>query len=282
MTNDATDRVRQDWDSQANKWYERREPIFAASLPIHEWLIQKLDPKPGERILEIAAGPGDTGFLAAQRLRNGRLVSTDLSASMVDAARMRGKELGITNVEYRTLDAQAMDLPDASFDGAICRWGFMLMPDPTAAFRECRRVLVPGGRLVLAVFTGPDRNPFASIPARMLVEMGYLPPPSGGWQPGILALADRAKLHSLMTDAGFTSIEVEPVAMTWTFASLDEYWAFLVDVTALGPLVRALPEDARIRFRATLGERLAPFASASGIALPSECWGASALRDGRQ
>ena len=278
MTNNATDRVRQDWDSQANKWYERREPIFAASRPIHEWLVQHLDPKPAEKILEIAAGPGDTGFLAAHRLGSGHLVSTDLSASMVDAARTRGEELGVTNAQYRTLDAQAMDLADASFDGIICRWGFMLMPDPAAAFRECRRVLVPGGRLVLAVFTGPDRNPLASINARTLVEMGHLPAPGGGWQPGILALADRAKLQSLMADAGFTSIEVEPVAMTWTFASLEEYWAFLVDVTALGPLVRTLPDQDRAHFRTTLNERLAPFASAEGFALPSECWCGSASR----
>ncbi len=86
-----------------------------------------------------------------------------------------------------------MDFADASFDGVICRWGFMLMPDPAAAFRECRRVLVPGGRLVFAVFTGPDENPFASIPARVLAEAGHMPPPTAEWRPGILALADRAR-----------------------------------------------------------------------------------------
>ena len=160
----------------------------------------------GQRVLEVAAGPGDTGFLVAPFLGSGRLVSTDLSPSMVDAARKRGAELGITNADYAALDAQAMDLPDASFDGVICRWGFMLMPDPAAALRECRRILVPGGRLVFAVFTGPEKNPFASVPARILVEMGHLPPPSSVWQPGILALADRARLESLLESAGFVSV----------------------------------------------------------------------------
>src|SRR5205085_4019762 len=172
---DATERVRQDWDSQANKWYERRESFFAATRPIHEWIVKHLEPRPGQRVLEIAAGPGDTGFLVAPLLGNGRLVSTDLSPSMVDAARKRGAELGITNVDYKVLDAQAMDFSDSSFDAVICRWGFMLMPDPAAALRESWRVLVPGGRLVFAVFTGPDKNPFASIPARILTEMGHLP-----------------------------------------------------------------------------------------------------------
>src|SRR5262249_7240434 len=156
MSNTATDRVRSDWNSQARAWFDQREALFAASRPIHEWLVKNLDPHDGQRVLEIAAGPGDTGFLAAKRLGTGRLVSTDLSPEMVDSARKRGGELGIQNAEYRVLDAQAMDLPDASFDGVLCRWGFMLMPDPGAALRECRRVLTHGGRLVFAVFTGPD------------------------------------------------------------------------------------------------------------------------------
>src|SRR5262249_11799083 len=152
----ATDRLRGDWNSQARAWFDQREALLAASRPVHDWLVKSLDPRSGQRVLEIAAGPGDTGLLAAKYLGNGRLVSTDLSPEMVDAAGKRGAELGIQNAEYRVLDAQHMDLADASFDGVICRWGFMLMPNPAAALGECRRVLAPGGRLVFAVFTGPD------------------------------------------------------------------------------------------------------------------------------
>jgi SAM-dependent methyltransferase len=154
----------------------------------------------------------------------------------------------------------------------------MLMPDPAAALRECRRVLERGGRLVFAVFTGPDKNPFASLPARILIEMGHLPAPTSSWQPGILALADRARLQPLLDDSGFTSVRIESVAMTWTFADTADYWSFLVDLTALGPLVRSLPDEARERFRAALNERLAAFARGDGIALPSECWGGIAFR----
>jgi len=278
MPNDATERVRKDWDSQANKWYEQREAMFAASRPIHEWMVQHLDPRDGQRMLEVAAGPGDTGFLVAPLLGSGRLVSTDLSPSMVDAARKRGAELGITNADYRTLDAQAMDLGDASFDGVLCRWGFMLMPDPAAALRECRRILVPGGRLVFAVFTGPEKNPFASVPARILIEMGHLPAPSSAWHPGILALADRTRLESLLHDTGFASPNIEAVAMTWTFAGIDDYWRFLIELTALGPLVRSISDDARREFRERLNARLASFARGAEIALPSECWCGVAVR----
>ena len=278
MTSEATERLRQDWDSQANNWYAQRQLLLSASRPIHEWLVSHLQPKNGQRVLEIAAGPGDTGFLAARLLGNGRLVSTDLSPSMVEAARKRGAELGVWNADYRVLDAQAMDVDAASFDCVICRWGLMLMPDPAAALRECRRVLVPGGRFAFAVFTGPEENPFASIPSRVLAEAGYLPQQKSGWQPGILALADRARLQALLDGAGFTSTHIEGVDMTWTFANVGEYWTFLVELTALGPLVRSLPDRVRDGVRAAIGERLAPFTRAGDIALPARCWSGIAIR----
>lgn len=278
MTSEATERVRKDWDSLANNWYEQRASLLAASRPIHEWLVEHLEPRDGQRVLEIAAGPGETGFLAAKQLGTGRLLSTDISPAMVDAARRRGAELGIHNVDYRVLDAQAMDSGDAAFDGVICRWGFMLMPDPAAALRECRRVLVPGGRLVFAVFTGPAENPFASIPARVLAEQGHMPPPTAGWQPGILALADRARVEALLDAAGFTSTHIESVDMTWTFTDADDYWSFLVELTALGPLVRSLPATARAAVREAIDRRLTEFARADGIVLPSRCWCGVAIR----
>lgn len=272
MTSEATERVKEEWDSQAASWFRQREAMLTASRPIHEWMVDHLELRPGMRVLEIAAGPGDTGFLAAKRLDGGRLLSTDLSPSMVESARKRGEELGITNADYRVLDAQSMDLPDESFDAVLCRWGFMLMPDPLASLRECKRVLVPGGRLVFAVFTGPDENPFASLPARILTEWGFLPRPSDGWHPGILALADRSRLLTLIDRAGFASVRIEPVDMTWTFADADDYWTFLVDLTALGPLVRSLPEETRKEFRSAIDDAVARFAIGDQIALPSRCW----------
>src|SRR5262245_61441758 len=108
----STEQLRKDWDSQATAWFDTRDMVLTASRPIHEWLVEHLDPNEGQRSLEIAAGAGDTGFLAASRLGRGRLVSTDLSASMVDVARKRGAELGIVNADYQALDAQNMTLED--------------------------------------------------------------------------------------------------------------------------------------------------------------------------
>lgn len=279
MADNATDLIRNQWDGQADSWYHQRRMLLEASRPIHEWMVDHLEARDGQRVLEIAAGPGDTGFLAASRLGAGRLTSTDLSPSMVDAARRRGAELGLTNVDYRVLDAQSMDVPDATFDGVLCRWGFMLMPEPSRAFRECHRILVPGGRLVFAVFTGPADNPFASVPAGVLIEAGHLPRPSAsGWQPGILALADRSRVEALLTDAGFRSCHLETVDMTWRFTGPDDFWSFLVELTALGPLVASLPGDQREAVRRKITDRLAPFTHDGGIALPARCWGGVAVR----
>jgi ubiquinone/menaquinone biosynthesis C-methylase UbiE len=276
--NEKTEHVRKVWDDQANSWYAQRESLLADSRPVHDWLVRSVDPKPGQRLLEIAAGPGDTGFLAASRLGNGRLVSTDIAPAMVEAARKRGAELGIDNADYRVIDAQAMDFADSSFDGAMCRWGYMLMPDPAIALKETRRVLKPGGRLALAVFTEPAENPWVVIPVSVLRDAGHLPPPSGEWQPGILALGDRSRLQSLLDGAGFSSLTLERVPMAWTFANPDEYWRFLVELTALGPVFRGLPTAARDTIRTAIDARLAAYTDGRGIALPAQCWGALAIR----
>jgi ubiquinone/menaquinone biosynthesis C-methylase UbiE len=279
MTKSTTEQVRQVWESQAGAWFDERDSIFASSRPVHEWLVNHLEPKDGQQVLEIGAGAGDTGFLAAPRLGGGKLVSTDLAPKMVEAARRRGAELGIQNAEYRVLDAQAMDLPDESFDAVLSRWGFMLMPDPAAAFRESRRVLKPGGRLVFAVFTSPAENPFAAIAGSVLLERGHIQsPPAGVWQPGILALADRSHLESLVLDAGFPSVALEPVDMTWSFPAPDGYWSFVVDLTAFGPLVRSLPSEEQAILRAEMLKRVGRYAGQDGVRMPSRCWGGVAIR----
>jgi len=278
MSSEANERIRQAWDIQSTAWYEQRGTLFADSRPIHEWMVEQLDPRPGQQVLEVGAGPGETGFLAARKLGEGRLLSTDFAAGMVDAARKLGAGLGVTNAEFRQLDAQAMDLADASFDGVLCRWALMLMPDPAAALREVRRVLHLGGRFVCAVFTGPDENPWASMPVAVLRESGILPPPAPGWQPGILALGDRTRLEDLLNAAAFAEVAITHVDMTWHFEESEDYWRFLVELTALAPVILGLPDAQRAAFRTAIEGRLAAFREGSRFALPARCWGIVATR----
>ena len=155
------------WQRMAQGWDAERRWIWDGSRHIGEWMVAAIDPQPGQIILELAAGPGETGFAAAERVGpTGRLISTDFSPNMVDAARRQSTQLGLSNVEHRILDAQHMDLEDRSVDGVLCRWGFMLMADPAMAFNETRRVLRPAGKLAFSVWGEPTRNPWAAVPAR--------------------------------------------------------------------------------------------------------------------
>jgi SAM-dependent methyltransferase len=276
MATNPTNDIRDQWTRLSPGWEEQRAYLLETSRPVHAWLVDKLQPADGETILEIGAATGDTGFLAAPGLGpNGKLVSTDLSPAMVEVARRRAAELGIRNAEFQAVDAQAMPFPDASFDGIICRWTYMLLPDPAAGLRETRRVLKPNGRLVLAVFTGPSENMWASLPSRLLVQGGHLPPPAPG-TPGILALADRGRLEALLRDAGFNRLEIEAVSFQWRFPDLEAYWTFLTELTVLGPAIQRLSAPAQEGLRQKVSEQLQPFREGDRVSFPAQCWMVSA------
>ena len=134
------------WRSVASGWERQRQLFLTSTGMVSERLVALLDPRPGEAILELAAGPGDTGLLAARSLGpGGRLVSTDFAPEMVEAARRRAAELGLEEVvTFAVEDMQSLSFADSSFDGAVCRWGWMLVPDMETAAREISRVLRPG------------------------------------------------------------------------------------------------------------------------------------------
>jgi ubiquinone/menaquinone biosynthesis C-methylase UbiE len=260
------------WDEMAAGWEGHRRSVWEASRAVGEWLVDALDPQPGETVLELAAGVGDTGFAAARRLgAEGRLITTDFSEAMVAAARRRAGELGVSNAGFRTLDAERMDLADGSVDGVVCRWGYMLMADPAAALAETRRVLADGGRVALSVWGEPQRNPWASIPARALVEQTGGQPPDP-LAPGIFAMANEARTRELLAAAGLEPQRVETVEMAWRFDSLADYWHYLTDVKgAIAMIVRGLPEAEQRTLGEEIERRLEPYAADGGYRLPGMC-----------
>jgi SAM-dependent methyltransferase len=253
-------------------WHARREEMWQRSHPVSEWMIRKLDPQPGDIVLELAAGLADTRFMAARLVgETGRVIVTDFAPEMVAAARRRAEEIGVKNAEFRVLDAERMDLKTESVDGVLSRWGYMLMIDPAAAFAETRRVLRPGGRLAFSVFGAPERNPWASLPGRVLVGQGYIPPPEPE-APGIFAMADPGCVRELVVEAGFAEPEIEEVSFRWTFADQDAYWRFLTEVAgAIGSVLRTLPPEVQAQVREQVNEAAEPFLSGKGYDLPAVC-----------
>jgi ubiquinone/menaquinone biosynthesis C-methylase UbiE len=266
------DRNRKVWNSMAQGWETRRQDLWEFSRPVSEWLVERLDPRPGQTILDLAAGLGETGFLAAPRVgETGRVLVTDFAPRMVAAARRRAAEFGVTNAEFRELDAERMTLESECIDGVVCRWGYMLMADPGAAFGETWRVMRPGGRLAFSVFGAPDRNPWASLVGRILVAQGHMPPPVPG-APGIFALNDRKRISELIDRAGFAAPDVTEMTLTWRFAGPDAYWWFLTEMAgAISPILLGLAPDAQAKVRALIDELAQPFRAGAGHAFPVLC-----------
>ena len=240
-------------------------------MPVSQWLVEAIRPQPGHTVLELAAGPGDTGLLAAELINpGGTLISSDVAQSMVDVARMRARELGIDNVEFRVLNAESIELASARVDAVLCRWGYMLLADPAAALRETRRVLRPGGRVALSVWDAAERNPWASVAMEEMQRVVGGAEAEPG-QPGMFALAPPGRIGELMRAAGFTEVEVEALDLTFAFGDLDEWWEDRVTLsTSFADALAELDPVRRDEVRAAIDERLAGFAEPDGsLRLPA-------------
>jgi SAM-dependent methyltransferase len=266
---------RETWGEMAPGWEARREWLMGITGRVNEWLVDQADPQPGETVLDIAAGTGDQGFLAAERVGDeGKVISTDFAPEMVEVARRNGEARGLTNVEYRVLDAERIDLDDDSVDCAICRWGYMLMADPGAALRETRRVLRDGGPLAFAVWMTPDRNPWASIPGMTLVQRGHMPPPEPG-APGIFAMGDDGYIRELVAGAGFGEPELEEITFDFHYPDFDDGWDAIVRLAGpLARVVKALPEEEREATREAIRQNVEPYRNEDGsYTEPAATWG---------
>jgi ubiquinone/menaquinone biosynthesis C-methylase UbiE len=260
------------WDAMAQGWDERHAMFEATAWPVTERMLERAALRPGETVLDVAAGTGVVAFAAAAGVApEGRVIASDFSPAMVEGMTRRAVALGIGNVEARVLDAERMDLQDDVVDAVLCRWGYMLMGDPAAAVAESRRVLRPGGRLACAVFAGPEQNPWAALPMRVLDERGHVSA-AERTGPSILALADRDRLAGLFTAAGFGSVGIDEVGFVWTFGDMDDFWAFLADAAgAIAMVIARLEAEERAAVREVVAERIAPFRDGSAIRIPAAC-----------
>jgi ubiquinone/menaquinone biosynthesis C-methylase UbiE len=266
------------WERSAAFWGKRADQIREHGMAVSAWMIDRLELQPGQRVLELAAGPGDTGFLAAELIRpGGMLISSDAAEAMLELARSRARAQGIDNVEFRQLQLEWIDLPTADVDAALCRWGFMLCLDPGAALREVRRVLRPGGRLALAVWDRAERNPWATIPTRAMIALGHASPPDPT-APGMFALADRDRLRELLQEAGFGEVVIEQLELPRSYASGEQYLTEMLDLQRpFADTMAALGSDDRSAIEREIFSLLGPFTAGDGsVRLPGVSLAAAA------
>ena len=253
------------WKRASRGWAEHRDRMQAAFAPVSEWLVDAIEPQPGHRVLELAAGPGDTGLLAAELIApGGTLICSDAVEEMLAIARARAAELGVENVEFRTIDAEWIDLPTASLDGVLARWGYMLLADPAAALRETRRVLRPGGRVALAAWTGPAENLWSAVAREEVMRVAGLPEPDPD-EPNMFAFRDPLRISGLLEETGFTDVVVEQLDLVVEYDDLDGWWDLQLDVsTNLAEMVTALTPAQRDDVRDATDARLRPFVAGDG------------------
>jgi SAM-dependent methyltransferase len=265
---------RRRWQTVAAGWEKHADDLRRDTMPVTTWLIDALQLQPGHTILELAAGIGDVGFLAAELIApGGTLVTSDLVPEMLTAAQRRADALGVGNVRFRQIDAEAIDQPAASLDGVLSRWGYMLMADAEAALKDTRRVLRPGGRVALAAWAGPDENPWTVLPVAELAERGLVEPvPSG---PGQFAWAPEGTTEANLDATGFVEYTVEAIDFTMRYPSVEAWWERSEDMS-LRVLERA-SKDQDDEILAALAERAWPWTAEDGsLTLPARTWVAAA------
>ena len=215
-------------------------------------------------------------MLAASR---SRLVSASLclkrtSATPSSSARRRAEELGIRNARFTQIDAEtSIDLEAGSVDGALCRWGYMLMADPGSALRETRRVLRPGARVAMAAWTGRDDNPWSVLPSRELIERGIAEPPDPNL-PGQFAWGREGLIGEQLDAAGFGEHHVETLDFTFDYASAEDWWASQSEYSSwFAKTIAGASDEDVAAVRAAVDRHAEGFTDAAGtVKLPARTW----------
>jgi SAM-dependent methyltransferase len=266
------------WAAVADGWAEHAEYADARGAEVAETMLGLTRPQPGERVLELACGPGGLGLAAAERVGPaGAVVLSDVAAEMTAIAAARADGLGLSNVTTRELDLERIDQPDASYDVVLCREGLMFAPDPDRAAREIRRVLRPGGRVAVAVWGPRDRNPWLGVVFDAVsAQIGAPVPPPG--IPGPFSLGDADRLAGLLAGAGLSDVVVSELPVPLRAASFEEWWA---RTSALaGPLAKilaSLPDEAATAVRARAQAAVGAYETPAGLEFP----GVSLIASGR-
>ena len=253
------------WRELAPQWERGRALLWEATRPVSAWLVERLDPQPGQTILDLAAGTGETGFLASARLgATGRLITSDGTAEMLAAAERVAAQQGVTNAEFRVLDTDAIALADASVDGVLSRFGYVLRGE--TKLPEVRRVLRPGGTFAFAVWGRRERNAWMTVPASVMVERGHLPEQTDEER----RLSERRTPEAIDTrlrETGFTQVEVAELPVAYRFVDAEELWFFVSELRGPVALALAKLDDAeRASVRAEIETRT-PGLELGGVAI---------------
>jgi SAM-dependent methyltransferase len=255
---------------RARAWAEVRELLEMQLAPLGRRALEALAPHPGESVLDIGCGGGETVLdLARAVAPDGTVVGVDLSAAVLAFARRAAK--GCERVRFVQADAQVFPFEPASFDAAFSRFGVMFFADPTAAFINIRRSLKPKGRLAFVCWRALEQNPLDILPLR--AASAHLPPQPAHDPdaPGPFAFASPGRVRDVLEGAGFVGIEIAAHDEQVGSGDVDAMLAVCSRVGALGKILRENPE-LRAATLPAVRSALAAHDGPDGVRLNAATW----------
>ncbi|GMQ99754.1 MAG: class I SAM-dependent methyltransferase [Zetaproteobacteria bacterium] len=244
------ERERSNWSSVAEGWRRRDELLRKGAAPVAERMLELSGISSGSRLLDIASGTGEPAISAAQIVgESGKVIGTDLVDEMLAVAREKATRMNLDNIEFHCIDAETLDFTAGSFDAVTIRWGLMFMPEPRACLTAAHKALKQDGRISLACWAAPEKNPFVGVLMKTLSKYMDIPVPPPG-APGIFAFADPDRLQDALASAGFRNIALEEMAIDVVEVEDGRaYWEAISDLAApVMALVRQLDEPTRLNY----------------------------------
>lgn len=238
---------KKEWGDAAEGWRKNHDRLKELTAPITKAMLDGAGVSPGQRVLDVACGSGIPAIPAAQAVGSaGFVVATDQAPEMIEVAKDMARNDGVTNIEFRLVDGEELNVEPNSFDAVTCRFGIMFMPEPVTFLRHAYDALKPDGRIAVAVWGPPPNNPFIALP--MMIARKYYtgPPPPDPMAPGgVFSFADKPRLQFIFEQAGFRDIHIDEMNIPMSvFDSGREYWEWCREF--MGPLRRILdgmPEE---------------------------------------
>lgn len=255
----------------AKHWQQEAEQRQQSMEEATRQMLLSAQLKPGDRVLDIAAGTGDQSLLAARLVGpTGWILATDISADMLQVAARRAQQENLTTIRTQVMDAEQLDLDDETFDAAICRNGLMLLPRLGQALSEIRRVLKPGSTLAALVWSAPERNPLHALPLALIAKYtGAANACSNASNaPGPFSLADKRRFEQALADAGFREVTIVPIPAQLHFASVG---AFLESRrTLVAGMIERLSESDQQQLMQEIYQVLSQFEGPEGLVTSGE------------
>lgn len=258
--------TRSTWNAAARPY-----TAFMSRLrPFHEELLRRVRPRKGERFLDLACGPGEPALTIAERVgTTGHVLGVDLSEKMIHLARRQARERGIGSVEFRVMDCEKLELPDASFDAVVSAYGFQIFTDPEKAAREARRVITPGGRFACCIWSTADRVPYIHAIIGPMLE--HAEPDENGYLPTPYEIGGKGEMVRFLKKSGFRRATESRTSRNFRFRDAEEYLDVILRGTPIGHSLSEETSKVQREVLAAARANLRAWTNADGITIPGEC-----------